>query len=34
MTVDAALASFAASLAAGITVGLFFVAVTLFYGRR
>jgi hypothetical protein len=34
MTVDVALASFAASLTAGVVVGLFMVTVTLFYGRR
>jgi len=34
MTVDLALASFAAALAGGLTVGVSFVVVTLFYGRR
>lgn len=34
MTPDQALASFAALLAAGVSVGLFFVTLTLFYGRR
>lgn len=34
MTADQAIASFAALLTAGVAVGLFFVIVALFYGRR